>query len=98
MLIGQTKGIGTNNSLKPIPKTRSRRKMNLYYFLNLIYSPQFNKYKPLVYIAVTRREKLSGKAGGTELLSQLRPNPYNTIKKKMYKLEWVYKKASQFKL
>ena len=37
--------------------------MNLYYFLNLIYSPQFNKYKPLVYIAVTRREKLSGVAG-----------------------------------
>ena len=51
------KGIGTNNSLKPIPKTRSRRKMNLYYFLNLIYSPQFNKYKPLVYIAQLQEKK-----------------------------------------
>ena len=56
LLIGQTKGIRTNNSLKTIPKTRSRRKMNLY-FLNLIYSPQFNKYKPLVHIAQLQEKK-----------------------------------------
>ena len=29
----------------------------------------------------------------TELSSQLRPNPYNTIKKKIYRLECVYKKS-----
>ena len=31
--------------------------MNLYYFLNLIYSPQFNKYKTLVYIAQLQEKK-----------------------------------------
>ena len=56
LLIGQTKGIGTKNSSKPTPKSRSRRKMNLY-FLNLIYSPQFNKYKPLVHITQLQEGK-----------------------------------------
>ena len=38
--------------------------MNLYLSFNLIYSPQFNKYKPLIYITqLHEKNKLSGVAG-----------------------------------